>query len=146
MDLGKLAAITIIDVYVVSALAAFSLSLWVARRYIGWLLKLVPVAIALAGTLVTYGTWKLGEQIGWDTPGSPGILIVYFATCVSVWRLRQLGAGANEQPFVMPGGRVVPWLGAALIVALLVRATAQAWLWTGGVAAVASLAYLAKRR
>ena len=79
MDLGKLAAITIIDVYVVSALAAFSLSLWVARRYIGWLLKLVPVAIALAGTLVTYGTWKLGEQIGWDTPGSPGILIVYFA-------------------------------------------------------------------
>jgi hypothetical protein len=79
MDLGKLAAITIIDVYVVSALAAFSLSLWVARRYIGWLLKLVPIAIALLGTLVTYGTWKLGEHISWDTPGSPGILIVYFA-------------------------------------------------------------------
>ena len=79
MDLGKLAAITIIDVYVVSALAAFSLSLWVARRYIGWLLKLVPVAIAMLGTLVTYGTWQLGDQISWDTPGSPGILILYFA-------------------------------------------------------------------
>jgi hypothetical protein len=79
MDLGRLAAITIIDVYVVSALAAFSLSLWVARRYIGWLLKLVPLGVAMLGTLVTYGAWQLGEQIRWDTPGSPGILIVYFA-------------------------------------------------------------------
>src|SRR6185503_19199598 len=95
----------------------------------------IVAAIALTGTYV-----KLAIV------ANVAILIVYFATCVSVWRLRQLGAGANEQPFAMPGGRVVPWLGAALIVALLVRATAQAWLWTGGVAAVASLAYLAKRR
>jgi len=95
----------------------------------------IVAAIALTGTYV-----KLAIV------ANVAILLVYFATCVSVWRLRQLGAGANEQPFVMPGGRVVPWLGAALIVALLVRATAQAWLWTGGVAAVASLAYLAKRR
>ena len=95
----------------------------------------IVAAIALTGTYV-----KLAIV------ANVAILLVYFATCLSVWRLRQLGAGANEQPFVMPGGRVVPWLGAALIVALLVRATAQAWLWTGGVAAVASLAYLAKRR
>jgi hypothetical protein len=79
MDLGSLAAITIVDVYVVSALAAFSFALWVARRYIGWLLKLVPGAIAALGTLVAYGAWQLGESVGWDTPGSPGILIVYFA-------------------------------------------------------------------
>ena len=55
MDLGSLAAITIVDIYVVSALAAFSFALWVARRYIGWLLKFVPVAIAMLGTLITYG-------------------------------------------------------------------------------------------
>ena len=79
MDPGSLAAITIVDVYVVCALAAFSLALWVARRYIGWLLKLVPGAIAVLGMLITYGAWKLGESVGWDTPGSPGILIVYFA-------------------------------------------------------------------
>jgi WD40 repeat protein len=79
MDLGSLAAITIVDVYVVSALAAFSFALWVARRYVGWLLKLVPGAIAVLGTLITYGAWQLGESISWDTPGSPGILIVYFA-------------------------------------------------------------------
>ena len=79
MDLGSLAAITLVDLYVVSALAAFSLALWVARRYIGWLLKFVPVGVAMVGTLITYGAWHFGEQIGWDTPGSPGILIVYFA-------------------------------------------------------------------
>src|SRR3954447_1482123 len=79
MDLGSLAAITIVDIYVVSALAAFSLALWVARRYIGWLLKLVPGAIAILGTLVTYGAWAVGDSVRWDTPGSPGILIVYFA-------------------------------------------------------------------
>jgi len=79
MDLASLAAITIVDVYVVSALAAFSLALWVARRYIGWVLKLVPGAIAILGTLITYGAWRLGESVSWDTPGSPGILIVYFA-------------------------------------------------------------------
>jgi len=79
MDLGSLASITIVDVYVVSALGAFSLALWVVRRYIGWLLKLVPGAIAMLGTLITYGAWQVGESAGWDTPGSPGILIVYFA-------------------------------------------------------------------
>src|SRR5215831_11726612 len=79
MDLGSLAAITIVDIYVVSALAAFSFALWVARRYIGWLLKLVPGAIAVLGTLITYGAWQLGESVSWDTPGGPGILFVYFA-------------------------------------------------------------------
>jgi len=79
MDLGSLAAITIVDIYVVSALAAFSLALWVARRYIGSLLKFVPLGVAMVGTLITYGAWQVGEQVRWDTPGGPGILIVYFA-------------------------------------------------------------------
>jgi len=74
------------------------------------------------------------------------ILLVYLATCVAVWRLRQLDAGAAEQPFVMPGGRVVPWAAAGLILALLARATAQAWLLTGAVTTVASVAFLARRR
>ncbi|HWC73482.1 MAG TPA: hypothetical protein VG454_06055, partial [Gemmatimonadales bacterium] len=72
------------------------------------------------------------------------ILLVYLATCAAVWRLRQLDAGAAEKPFVMPFGRVVPLLAGALIVALLRRATGQAWLLTGGVAAVASLGFLAR--
>jgi len=40
------------------------------------------------------------------------ILLVYLGCCVAVWRLRRLGVGAATNPFVMPGGRVVPWVAA----------------------------------
>jgi len=73
------------------------------------------------------------------------VLLVYLACCLAAWRLRRLKVGAADNPFVMPGGRVVPWVAAGLIVALLARATAQAWLLTGGVMAAASVAFLARR-
>ena len=102
------------------------------------------VAIAIQAVIVS-AIALTGTYVKLAIVANVAILLVYLATCVSVWRLRQLGAGGDQQPFVMPGGRVVPWLGAALIVALLVRATAQAWLLTGGVAAAASLAFLLRR-
>ena len=70
------------------------------------------------------------------------ILLVYLGCCLAVWRLRRLDAGGAEQPFVMPGGGVVPWVAAALIVALLARGTAEAWKLTAGVIAAASVAYI----
>jgi amino acid transporter len=102
----------------------------------------IACAIALTGTYV-----KLAIMA--NVP----ILLVYLGSCLAVWRLRRLDAGGwtpgaagpTERPFVMPGGRVLPWLGAGLIVALLATATWRAWLVTGGVMAVASLAFLARR-
>src|SRR5215471_11738333 len=79
MDLGTLAGITIVDVYVVAALAALAIAMWIGRRYVGWLLQLVPFVLAVLGTVTVYGAWQLGQQLHWDTPGSPGILAVYFA-------------------------------------------------------------------
>jgi len=72
------------------------------------------------------------------------ILLVYLACCIAVWRLRRLNAGGGgaDKPFVMPAGRIVPWVAAGLIAALLARATAQAWLLTVGVMAAASLAFV----
>lgn len=74
------------------------------------------------------------------------VLLVYLACCVGAGRLRRLNAGAESTPFLMPAGGVVPWVAAALIVGLLARATAEAWLLTGAVAAAASLAFLARER
>jgi APA family basic amino acid/polyamine antiporter len=74
------------------------------------------------------------------------ILLVYLACCVGAWRLRRLDVGAESKPFLMPAGGVVPWVAAALIVGLLARAQAEAWLLTGAVAAAASLLFLAQRR
>ncbi len=107
------------------------------------------VAIAVQGVLVC-AIAITGTYVKLAIMANVAILLVYLACCLAVGRLRRLdtggaggaGGGAADQPFVMPAGRVVPWLAAGLIVALLARATWQAWLLTGGVMAVASLAFL----
>lgn len=95
----------------------------------------IVCAIALTGTYV-----KLAVV------ADVAILLVYLACCVGAGRLRRLDVGAEGKPFLMPAGSVVPWVAAALIVGLLARATAAAWLATGAVAAVASLLFLARSR
>ena len=102
------------------------------------------VAIAIQGVIVS-AIAITGTYVKLAIVANVSILLVYLACCLAVWRLRRLDAGAADKPFVMPAGRVVPWVAAALIVALLARATAPAWLLTGGVMAAASLAFLARR-
>src|SRR5947199_18410 len=101
------------------------------------------VAIAIQGVIVC-AIAITGTYVKLAIMANVAILLVYLACCLAVWRLRRLDVGAADKPFVMPGGRVVPWVAAGLIVALLARATAQAWLLTGGVMAAASVAFLAR--
>jgi amino acid transporter len=103
------------------------------------------VAIAVQGVIVC-AIALTGTYVKLAIMANVPILLVYLGCCLAVWRLRRLDTGAAAKPFVMPGGRVVPWLGAALIVALLATATWRAWLVTGGVMAVASVAFVARRR
>jgi len=103
------------------------------------------VAIAIQGVIV----WAIaitGTYVKLAIMANVAILLVYLACCLAVVRLRQQDTGAADKPFVMPGGRVVPWVAAGLIVALLVRATMEAVLLTGGVMGAASLAFLARPR
>jgi basic amino acid/polyamine antiporter, APA family len=102
------------------------------------------VAIAVQGVIVC-AIALTGTYVKLAVMANVPILLVYLGCCLAVWRLRRRDVGAAEQPFVMPGGRVVPWLGAGLIVVLLATATRQAWLVTGGVMAVASVAFLARQ-
>jgi amino acid transporter len=102
------------------------------------------VAIAIQGVIVC-AIAITGTYVQLAIMANVAILLVYLACCSAVWRLRRLDAGVAGEPFVMPAGRVVPWVAGGLIVALLARATAQAWLLTGGVMAAASLAFLARR-
>ena len=102
------------------------------------------VAIAIQGVIVC-AIAITGTYVKLAIMANVAILLVYLACCLGVWRLRRLDAGAADKPFVMPAGQVVPWVAAGLIVALLARATAQAWLLTGGVMAAASVAFLVRR-
>src|SRR5437773_1118345 len=102
------------------------------------------VAIAIQGVIVCAIAIS-GTYVKLAIMANVAILLVYLGCCLAVWRLRRLDVGAADKPFVMPGGRVVPWVAAGLIVVLLARATAQAWLLTGGVMTAASVAFLARR-
>ncbi len=102
------------------------------------------VAIAVQGVIVC-AIAITGTYVKLAIMANVPILLVYLACCVGVWRLRRLDAGSAAKPFVMPGGRVVPWVTAGLIVALLARATADSLLVTGGVLTAASLAFLWRR-
>jgi amino acid transporter len=73
------------------------------------------------------------------------VLMVYLGCCVGAAVLRRRNVRAEGEPFLMPGGSVVPWLAAAVIALLLVRGSRGAWILNGAVIAIASLAYLARR-
>jgi amino acid transporter len=103
------------------------------------------VAIVVQAVLVT-AIALTGTYVKLALVSDVAILLVYLACCVGAWRLRRLGTSAEGEPFLMPGGSVVPWLAAALILGLLSRANAHAVLPTAAVVALAALGYLARRR
>lgn len=103
------------------------------------------IAIAVQGVIVCLIAIT-GTYVKLAILADVALLIVYLACCVGAGQLRRRNVGAEWNPFVMPAGSVVPWLAAALIVGLLVRASASAWLLTGGVIALTTLGYLARRR
>jgi basic amino acid/polyamine antiporter, APA family len=101
------------------------------------------VAIAIQGVIVC-AIALTGTYVKLAVMADVAILLVYLACCVGAWRLRRRNVAAEGAPFLMPGGAVVPWLAAVLIVGLLIPASAQAWLLTGAVVAVASLGFLVR--
>jgi amino acid transporter len=103
------------------------------------------VAIAIQGAIVCVIALT-GTYVKLAIMADVLILLVYLACCLAAWRLRRRAVAAEGAPFLMPAGAVVPWLAAALIVGLLARATAPAWLLTGSVVAIASLGFFAARQ
>ena len=103
------------------------------------------VAIAVQGIVVCLIALT-GTYVRLALLADVAILIVYLACCVGAWRLRRLNVRSEGEPFLMPAGSVVPWLAAVLIVWLLARASAEAWLLTGAVVGTASIAFLVRRR
>ena len=75
---------------------------------------------------------------------SVAIVLVYLASCIAAALLRRRDIGSDGNPFRMPWGSVVPWAASGLLLWLLVQATPMAWLLTGAVVAVASLAFVAR--
>ncbi len=77
-------AMTAADVYVALALLLLALVMWFARRVVAFVLKLLPAVGAVAGTWGAFEVYRAGEQMGWDSPGSAGILVVWVALAIAV--------------------------------------------------------------
>ena len=102
------------------------------------------VAIAIQGVMVCLIAIT-GTYVKLAILADVALLLVYLACCVGAGQLRRRNVGIERNPFVMPAGRVVPWVAAALIVGLLARASSSAWLLTGAVVVIASLGYRFRR-
>jgi hypothetical protein len=83
--MSPIASLTAADLYVIAALAALAGAMWLARRFFGQLLKLLPIVLALLGTGGAVAMWLAGDAMNWDSPGSPGILIVVGGLVVSIF-------------------------------------------------------------
>ena len=102
------------------------------------------VAIAVQAVIVCVIALT-GTYVKLAIVASVAIVLVYLASCIAAALLRRRDIGSDGNPFRMPAGGVVPWVASGLLVWLLVQATPMAWLLTGGVVALASLGYVARR-
>jgi APA family basic amino acid/polyamine antiporter len=71
------------------------------------------------------------------------ILIMYGVVCVGLLQLRRKNVRAGGDPFIVPGGPVVPIAAAVVLAWLLSTATQAEWLATGITLALASALYAA---
>lgn len=63
-----------------------------------------------------------------------GTLTIYLISALGVLRLRRLGVSQRENPFVVPGGPVIPVIAALIVVGLLSSLTGRELLATAGLA------------
>jgi APA family basic amino acid/polyamine antiporter len=90
----------------------------------------------LAFTLAASGTFTKLAIIA-----NVAVLLMYGIVCVGVYALRRKNVRAGGDPFVVPGGPIVPALAVVVIAWLLSTAKRGEWIGTGGALLVATALY-----
>jgi len=72
-------------------------------------------------------------------------LLVYLACALAAWQLRRRDVRGGGIPFRVPGGAVVPWLAAAVIIFLLSSITLREWAVVAVVLALSGAVYWVSR-
>ncbi|MES2303878.1 MAG: APC family permease [Gemmatimonadota bacterium] len=96
---------------------------------------LLSLALALSGTFSVLALVS-----------ASGTLMIYLVCALGVIPLRRKGIRAEEEPFVLPGGPVIPVLAGVAIVALLISLTSGELLAIGAVAAACAIPYFIRRQ
>jgi len=100
----------------------------------------IAVYAGICGALTASGTFRQLAVLA-----SAGTLLLDLVMVVAVLRLRALRVRAEDPPFVVPGGPVLPIVAAAAAVALLATLTRTELLATGGLVVVAAGGYVMSR-
>ena len=101
----------------------------------------ILVYVPMCATLALSGTFRQLAVFA-----AAGTLTVYLISALGVLRLRRLGVGQEEQPFVVPGGPVIPVIAAVIVVGLLSSLTVQELLATGALAGAGLIAGAVRAR
>jgi amino acid transporter len=94
----------------------------------------ILVYVPLCATLALSGTFRQLAVFA-----AAGTLTIYLICSLGVLRLRRLGVSQGEDPFVVPGGPVIPVIAALIAVGLLASLTVRELLATGALTALGFL-------
>ena len=70
---------------------------------------------------------------------------MYFLCCAAAWQLARRDVRTGGEPFVPPGGALIPIAACAAVAWILAHATLEELEVEGGVLAAATIAFLARR-
>lgn len=87
----------------------------------------IMVYVPVCATLALSGTFRQLAVFA-----SAGTLTIYLISALGVLQLRRRGVSAREDPFVVPGGPVIPVIAALIVGGLLSTLTSRELLATGG--------------
>lgn len=95
---------------------------------------MIACALALSGTFVRLAILS-----------TVALVVIYLACCLSAWVLRRRGVHAEEAPFVLPGGAVIPALASIALLWILAQSTLPEIGVVAGTIVVALLLYQVSR-
>ena len=95
----------------------------------------------VACALAIYGTFPVMAALG-----AISALIIYLGSCLALLVLRRRDVRTHGQPFLVPGGPIIPLLACAVLLWLLAQATRDELLAMGLVIVTAAVLYLARAK
>jgi APA family basic amino acid/polyamine antiporter len=101
---------------------------------------IVVYAVVCAG-LALSGTFR-----ALATLGASGTLCIYLVCCTGLLRLRARGVHSDREPFVVPGGPVVPILATVTVLAVLAGLARRDFIALGALLGVAMAMALLRRK
>lgn len=106
----------------------------------------VPLLAVAAHALIAWALALVGSFTSLALVSGGALCLVYIACCAAAWRLQRLKVSQAGTPFQLPGGVLIPLLGIAGLLFILLTLGRPEWMAIGCTLPVVGLLYLVTRR